>query len=350
MLELRNIAKQLGTFAIRDISFSVRQGEYYILLGVSGAGKSLLLEMIAGLAEPDKGTILMSGRDITHEKIQTRGIGLVFQDYAVFPHLTVRENVGYSLHGTHLTHAQKRQKIQDIAVRMNIGHLLNRRPSTLSGGEQQRVAIARTLVQNPRILLLDEPLSSLDPKLRGEIRSLLRRINRDGQTIIHVTHDYEEAVSLADTIAVMNDGRIVQTGSPEQVFAHPGSEFVAHFIGIKNFYRASIERDNRSTKAVVSEKVHINLAPGDYSPDGFVLIRSEDILLSVAPFDSSATNSFPGKILEIVPTRSAVEVSVDIGIPVYALITENSVEHLGLAEGNEVNISFKATAVRFINA
>ena len=278
MLELKNIAKQLGDFSISQVSFTVNEGEYFILLGVSGAGKSLLLEMIAGLVAPDAGTIAMDGKDITKERIQSRGIGLVFQDYAVFPHLTVKENVGYSLHGAPYTHARKKEMIHEIAVRMNIDHLLNRKPSTLSGGEQQRVAIARTLVQNPQILLLDEPLSSLDPKLRGEIRSLLRQINRDGQTVIHVTHDYEEAVSLADTIAVMNDGQIIQAGRPEEVFAHPQSEFVAHFIGIKNFYRASIERDTSGVHARISEELRFNLTPGDYSSSGFVLLRSEHII------------------------------------------------------------------------
>jgi molybdate/tungstate transport system ATP-binding protein len=349
MLQIRNISKRLDNFSISDMSFTVRKGEYFILLGVSGAGKSLLLEMIAGLVLPDAGSILMDDRDITREKIQSRGIGLVFQDYAVFPHLSVRENVGYSLHGSHLSHAEKRQRIREISEKMNISHLLQRRPSTLSGGEQQRVALARTLVQNPKILLLDEPLSSLDPKLRGEIRSLLRRINRDGQTVIHVTHDYEEAISLADTIAVVNSGCIVQTGTPEQVFAHPKSEFVAHFIGIKNFYKASVVHDGSGIHAVTSENLRMNLGPGDHSPNGFVLIRSEDVILSQSPFDSSATNVFRGKVIETVPTRAGTEVNIDIGAPLFALITERSAEHLGINPGSEIYVSFKATAVRYIN-
>ena len=332
------------------MSFTVKQGEYFIMLGESGAGKSLLLEMIAGLVMPDSGTIRMEERDITREKIQDRGIGLVFQDYAVFPHLTVKENVGYSLHGTHLAKTEKKRLIRDISEKMNIGHLLHRRPSTLSGGEQQRVALARTLVQNPKILLLDEPLSSLDSKLRGEMRSLLRRINKEGQTVIHVTHDYEEAISLADTIAVVNDGEIVQTGSPEEVFSHPKSEFVAHFTGIKNFYSASVVRDSSGFHAVTEGNVKINLGPGEYSEKGFVLVRSEDIILSKEPFDSSATNIFRGKVREIVPTRSGTEVLADAGIPIYALITEHSARHLEIREGGDICITFKATAIRFINA
>lgn len=349
MLKVSNLSKRYAAFSIQDVSFSVKKGAYFILLGISGAGKSMLLEMIAGLVAPDSGEIVMEGREITREKIQSREIGLVFQDYAVFPHLTVRENIGFSLRGRHLSQEQKRQQIRDVAGKMDIGHLLDRKPATLSGGEQQRVALARTLVQHPKILLLDEPLSSLDTKLRGEIRSLLRKINRDGQTIIHVTHDYEEAISLADTIAVMNHGRIVQTGTPEEVFAHPKSEFVAHFIGIKNFFRTAVVRDGSGTTALAGENVRINLGPGDYSAEGFVLIRSEDIILSKTPLDSSAMNVFRGKAGEIVPTRTGMEVSVDIGIPLFALVTERSVEHLGIREGGDLYVSFKATAIRFIN-
>jgi molybdopterin-binding protein len=350
MLKVQNISKSFQSFTLRDMSFTVKRGEYFIMLGESGAGKSLLLEMIAGLTMPDSGTIRMEGRDITREKIQDRGIGLVFQDYAVFPHLTVKENVGYSLHGSHLTNAEKKKLIRDISEKMNIGHLLHRRPSTLSGGEQQRVALARTLVQNPKILLLDEPLSSLDSKLRGEMRSLLRRINKEGQTVIHVTHDYEEAISLADIIAVMNDGEIVQSGSPDEVFSRPKSEFVAHFTGIKNFYRASVVRDSSGVHAVTEGGVKISLGPGEYSEKGFALVRSEDIILSREPIDSSATNVFHGKVREIVPTRSGTEVLADAGIPVYALITEQSARHLEIREGCDICITFKATAVRFINA
>ena len=350
MLNVEQINKRFGAFSVTDVSFSVRKGEYFIILGDSGAGKSLLLEMIAGLVSPDTGKIFMEGHDITQQKIQDRGIGLVFQDYAVFPHLTVRENVGYSLHGSHLSHAEKRERIHAISVKMNIAHLLDRRPSSLSGGEQQRVALARTLVQNPKILLLDEPLSSLDPKLRSEIRSLLRQLNREGQTVIHVTHDYEEAISLADTIGVVYEGRIIQTGRPEEVFSHPKSEFVAHFIGLRNFYKVTVMEEQGRVHGVINDHLAINLGKGDYSKEGFILIRNEDIILSKSAFDSSATNSFKGVVTEIVPARTGMEISLDVGMPVYATITEQSLRHLEIREKEEIFVSFKATAVKFIEA
>ena len=350
MLKLDNISKRYGSFSVSGVSFEVREGEYFIILGDSGAGKSLLLEMIAGLVTPDTGDIFWKGEAITRKKIQDRGIGLVFQDYAVFPHLSVRENIGYSLHGRNLGPGAKKERIREVAEKMNIQHLLDRRPSSLSGGEQQRVALARTLVQNPKVLLLDEPLSSLDPKLRSELRSLLRQLNREGRTIIHVTHDFEEAVSLADTIAVIFDGKIVQSGIPTEVFTHPKTEFVAHFIGIRNFYKARIALSGDQVLGMISEQIAINLPTGLYTEKGFLLVRNEDVVLSTEPFDSSMTNVFKGTVTEIISARNGKEVAVDIGVPVYAAITEKSLRHLDIREGGNIWVSFKATAVRFISA
>ena len=165
MLELRNISKHFPDFSLKDISFTVEKGDYFILLGESGAGKSMLLETIAGLVQPDNGSLIFEGEDITFRKIQDRKIGLVFQDHAIFPHMTVSENIAYSLHGRKLSREIKKEKIARVAEEVSISGLLNRRPSTLSGGELQRVALARTLIQEPKVLLLDEPLASLDSRI-----------------------------------------------------------------------------------------------------------------------------------------------------------------------------------------
>ena len=194
MLNLNEVCLKQGKFSLKSISLTVEKGDYFILLGVSGAGKSMILETIAGLLKPVSGTILMNGNNITNAKIQDRKIGLVFQDHAIFPHMTVYENLAFSLHGKKLDVVQKMDQIATVAAQMSITGLLNRKPSTLSGGELQRVALARTLIQNPSLLLLDEPLSSLDVQLKDELRTILRKLNRSGQTIIHVTHDYDEAV------------------------------------------------------------------------------------------------------------------------------------------------------------
>lgn len=349
MLGLHNISRAFPSFSLKNLSFTVDEGDYYILLGVSGAGKSMVLETIAGLVEPDSGTIIMMGKDITREKIQKRGIGLVFQDHAVFPHMTVKENIAYSLHGIHAGHQPKKEKIERISEQLSIKSLLPRKPSTLSGGELQRVALARTLIQEPRILLLDEPLASLDVQLRDELRGILRRLNRNGQTIIHVTHDYEEALSLATKITVIHNGVILQTGTPEEVFQQPKSEFVARFTGARNFFRARIIPADQNTFAVINDSVRIRILQTSTENNGYITIRSEDIVLSLARTDTSMTNNFEGTVKEIIPSRNGFGIIADAGIPLHAFITAESFSHLKLTEGKKVWISFKASAVRVID-
>lgn len=233
MLSLTHIALRLDEFSLHDISFHVGKGEYCMLLGESGAGKSLILEMIAGLVTPSSGEIFLQGEVITRKRIQERNIGLVFQDYAVFPHLSVRENIAYPLKGKS-SPKDKNNLIQRMTEKLRIDHLLHRRPLTLSGGELQRVALARTLVLEPAVLLLDEPLSSLDPKLKTNLRTLLKQLHQEGQTILHVTHDLQEALFLADKVVVIEQGTINREGTPKEIFHHPGSEFLDHFTNNLN--------------------------------------------------------------------------------------------------------------------
>jgi molybdopterin-binding protein len=348
MLELRNISKRFSDFCLTDISFSVGEGDYFILLGESGAGKSMLLETIAGLVNPESGSILLEGNDITNKKIQDRKIGLVFQDHAVFPHMTVYENIAFSLHGRNLSHQEKKESVHQIAEQLSISGLLKRRPSTLSGGELQRVALARTLIQQPRILLLDEPLASLDSRIKSELRSQLRKIHRQGQTILHVTHDYEEALSLGNRIAVIHDGSIIQEGTPDEVFRTPKSEFVAHFTGARNFFKARLTGDTNNSTALAENVLPVRLITPETGPEGFILIRCEDIILSNGPIDSSATNNFEGTITEIIPGIRGIDVVIKAGVTFHALITDDSLHHLELTEGKKIWIHFKATAVRFI--
>lgn len=350
MLELRNISKRFSDFCLKDISFTVKQGDYFILLGESGAGKSMLLETIAGLVHPESGSLILGGKDITHQKIQNRKIGLVFQDHAVFPHMTVYENIAYSLHGRKLNHEEKKERVRRVTEQLGISDLLDRRPSTLSGGELQRVALARTLIQQPTILLLDEPLASLDSRIKSDLRSQLRKIHREGQTILHVTHDYEEALSLGNRIAVIHEGTIIQEGTPEEVFRNPKSEFVAHFVGARNFFNARLTGENNNSIALVENTLTIRLLSTETGPEGYILVRNEDIILSNDPIDSSATNNFEGTITEIIPAIRGTFVIVDIGIRFHALITADSLKRLDLREGKRIWLHFKATAVRFIPA
>lgn len=348
MLELRNISCTFPGFSLSDISFSVADGEYFILLGESGAGKSLLLEAIAGLNPIKSGNLLLEGKDITNEKIQQRGIGLVFQDQAVFPHLSVKENIAYPLKGKHLTKTEKNKIIGDITELLQISKLLNRRPATLSGGELQRVALARALVQKPKVLLLDEPLSATDSKLRSELRALLRQINRLGQTIIHVTHDFDEAVSLADRIAIMNQGSIVQSGTPQEVFGNPVNGFVAHFAGIRNFYKVALSTHDGHLIAKPAENVAVFIGDPSETDSGYILVRNEDILLSTTTFESSALNNFEGLVTDMYPSRSGMEVVIDIGITLHAQISRESALKLELSQGKKIWVHFKASSVKLI--
>ena len=346
MLKLTGVNKDLRGFCIKNISFTVEDGDYFILLGPSGAGKSILLETIAGLLRSDTGRIELGGRDITRLPIQQRKVGLVFQDHAIFPHMKVRKNLAYALHGQ--PHEQVRKKISSLSKKLGIEDMLERYPSTLSGGELQRVALARTLIQEPEILLLDEPLASMDSQLKSEIRVLLRQIHRGGQTIMHVTHDYEEALSLGNRIAVMDHGSILQSGTPDEVFHHPRNGFVAHFIGIRNFIPSKIKMFGGLPFAETQGGMKIRLGSGQENLEGFVMIRGEDIVLSAAALDSSASNMFEGRVEEIIATPNGFDICVDAGDKLHALITGVSLEKLGIREGMRLWLNFKATAVKFI--
>ena len=348
MLELNHISKDFGGFSLRNISFRVEAGAYYVILGESGAGKSMILETIAGLIIPDKGQILLDGMDITRKKIQQRQIGLVFQNHSIFPHLSVSDNIAYSLRGKGISRRCIRERVTSISDRLEITSILHRRPEKLSGGELQRVALARTLIQNPRILLLDEPLASLDARIKGDLRGLLRQLHRSNQTILHVTHDYEEALSLATDIAVIHSGCVIQKGTPDEVFHHPASPFVARFIGIKNFLRASIMQEQGISPALLKSGHIIHTQSDGSTDEGFVLIRGEDILLSRKSIETSAVNNFKGIVREIQPVPLGMEVIIDVGFLVHALITRTSLDQLGLTPGMNIWVHFKATAVRFI--
>jgi len=288
MIRIENVSKDLGEFKLDDVTLHIHEGEYFIILGPTGAGKTILIETIAGIYQPDCGRIFLNGMDVTDTLPKDRSIGMVYQDYMLFPHLTVEKNIGFGL---------RHKKITEIADLLGVLHLLNRYPGTLSGGEQQRIAIARAVVTEPKVLLLDEPLSALDTRTTGRLREELGRIHSiTGTTTIHVTHSFEEAFSLSDRIAVMGNGQIIQVGAPDDVFRKPNSEFIADFVGVENLFRGkSVVHDTISE--VHADGICIlssTLKSGDVS----ISIRPEDILISKKEIDSSARNSFSGEIME----------------------------------------------------
>jgi molybdate/tungstate transport system ATP-binding protein len=364
MLSVENVCKSIGALTLNGISFEARVGSYLVLLGASGVGKSVLLETIAGLIQPDSGHILLDGKDITNERMQRRGVGLVFQDGALFPHRTVFGNIAYPLRWKKLPSRTIRQRVSELAEETGVTALLNRSCATLSGGEIQRVSLARALAAEPRCLLLDEPLSSLDPKARAQMRGLLRKIHRRGKhAIVHVTHDYTEAVALATRVAVMEHGTIVQTGTVDETFRRPKSEFVARFVGIKNFFKGELQGDNSElARSFRTDSLDFSVLAEGASGNGFVCIRSEDITISngfISDQDTvgsrphtSARNNFVGTILDIAPAAHGMEVIIDIGrgkpVELAALVTGESVESMALHCGKKVRAGFKASAVSYI--
>ncbi|MFW5653610.1 MAG: ABC transporter ATP-binding protein [Planctomycetota bacterium] len=252
-ITLEGIRKEFGsTVAVDSISLTIRPGDLFFLLGPSGCGKTTLLRMIAGFVDPTAGRILLGDRDVTHLPPEKRNTGMVFQNYALWPHMTVAENVAFGLSVRKVTKAERDDRVMEALAAVRMEDYALRRPNQLSGGQQQRVALARALVIRPSVLLLDEPLSNLDAKLRLEMRSEIRRIcTETGITTVYVTHDQKEALSMADGMAVLRSGNIEQTGAPKAVYDRPRTRFVADFLGETNF--ASVEVQESSNGRLLLE-------------------------------------------------------------------------------------------------
>jgi molybdopterin-binding protein len=351
MLELININKKAGSFSLSNIRFSIAKGDYFMLVGESGSGKTMILELICGLLKPDSGSIFINEAEANHLPIQKRKVGLVYQSQSLFPHLNVFDNIAYPLRSQKLSKAEIRKRVEQLAAETEILPLLERSTSKLSGGEAQRVAIARTLATQPDVLLLDEPLSFLDVQLKKGLSALLRKLNRKGQTIVHVTHDYDEVMSLANKVAILENGTIIQRGSPLEVFHHPKSNFVASFVGIKNFYRGRLTAamNDAELKTFSVENVEVAVLT-DEAPEteGYIVIPGESVTVSEQRLSSSALNNFRGSITDIFPIKHGFEVVIDIDIEICALISQQSIVDLQLETGKQVWVNFKASAVSFI--
>jgi len=340
-IEVRNITKTFGDFtALHDISLTVPHGELVALLGPSGSGKTTLLRIIAGMELPDSGTVLFEGEDATKRSARERRVGFVFQHYALFRQMTVFENVAFGLRVK-----PKAERPQEAAIRKRVNELLGlvqlerlgpRFPSQLSGGQRQRVALARALAVQPKILLLDEPFGALDAKVRQELRRWLRRLHDEiGITSLFVTHDQDEALEVSDQIVVMREGRIEQIGTPEDVYEHPASPFVYHFLGNVNLFHARIEGD----------KIHLGEPPSE-TPDGVAVppavAYARPHLLDI---DHQPTNrpQFRAKIERInaAGPMVKVELSTPSGAVVNVEMPQERYRTLRLRKGLEVFVSVK---------
>jgi ABC-type Fe3+/spermidine/putrescine transport system ATPase subunit len=271
MLRLEGICLRLGEFRLHDIYLHVKAGTYLMLLGSTGTGKTVLLETIAGVHKPSSGAIHIKGRDATHLSPEKRHLGIVYQDYALFPHLTVFQNIAFGLRLRGITDRKIKGAVEEMASFLEISPLLKRPPGRLSGGERQRVALARALVMEPYVLLLDEPMSALDRVTRSRIQNELKRIHTQlGVTIVHITHDLAEAFFLADHLAVMKDGRILQEGTLQEVCRRPNDRSVAELVGIENLIPATVE-DTRLVTMLGDVDLHRLSAGRDDLPNRICL-------------------------------------------------------------------------------
>lgn len=340
-LRIRDLSKSFGRFiALKAVDLDIEPGEFVCFLGPSGCGKTTLLRAIAGLDPQDQGTIHQRGRDISRLSVDRRDFGIVFQSYALFPNLTVERNVGYGLHRGGLSKEQRRARTTELLAMVGLESQAAKYPAELSGGQQQRVALARALAPSPGLLLLDEPLSALDAKVRLHLRDQLRQLQRSlGVTTIMVTHDQDEALATADRIVVMNQGVIEQVGTPEEVFSHPASPFVAGFLGDMNYIPATTAGGN----TVSAGGTTFAVAKMNNQPPGRevnLCIRPADIVVELVTGDKNGklealveSVSFRGNYYRLRLHCQALRQTLE------AEITRNAWDLLAISPGSRINIA-----------
>jgi spermidine/putrescine transport system ATP-binding protein len=342
MIEVQGVTKRFGSFtAVNQVSLSVRAGEFITLLGPSGCGKTTLLRLLAGFETPDEGAVLLDGQDVSHLPPYRRSVNQVFQSYALFPHLTVRENVGFGLRMQKVAPADAAGRIREALGMVSLEELADRLPHQLSGGQRQRVALARAIVCRPKVLLLDEPLSALDAKLRHAMQIELKHLQRRlGLTFVFVTHDQEEALTMSDRIAIMNGGRIEQLGDASEIYHKPRTPFAADFIGQANLLSVTVVGRNGTTARVrLGEGLELTVASAALpagAGQALLSIRPEKIHISKHRVD--AENVFEARIEEEI-FRGATDqllLVTDHGTKFHALVANESAIAEAFHEGDRV--------------
>jgi iron(III) transport system ATP-binding protein len=355
-LVLRHLVKTFGQgkasmTAVDDLNLEVHEGELVTLLGPSGCGKTTTLRMIAGFEIPSSGDILIDGESINTLPPNKRPTTMVFQNYALFPHLSVFENIAYGLRIRHRKAADIRRRVDEVMRLVNLTGMGTRSPAQLSGGQQQRVSLARSLIMEPKVLLLDEPLSNLDAKLRVSTRLEIRKLQqRLGITSVYVTHDQEEAMTLSDRVVIMHQGRIQQIGSPRAIYARPANRFVADFIGKANFLHARVTGRSAHGDVEVDVWGRTVLVPEErtaFNPgDGVLLVvRPEAVLL-----EPRRPESLIGVVRDFVYLGSQMAYEVEVGGDTLAVEVADPQEHPPLPKGGEVTIVFKTRSLHLLPA
>jgi putative spermidine/putrescine transport system ATP-binding protein len=337
-IRLSGLSKQFGDVrAVDGLDLDILDGEFFSMLGPSGSGKTTVLRMVAGFEQPTSGQVFLAGKDVTREPPFVRDVNTVFQDYALFPHMSVQENVEYGLRVKRVGRSDRRRRADEALETVRLGGYGDRRPTELSGGQRQRVALARALVNQPKVLLLDEPLGALDLKLRREMQIELKQIQRDvGITFVFVTHDQEEALTLSDRIAVFNDGHVEQVATPVELYERPVSSFVAGFVGTSNLLEGDVAQrvvGRRGTFSIRPEKIHLH--PAGQAPQGEDLVTAPGTLADVVYLGSS--------------THSVVDLDLGPGadsmgtarLSVMQQNLENSLDHALARRGERVLLSWQ---------
>ena len=327
VIDIDRVTKRFGDFvAVDDVSFSVAAGEFFSLLGPSGCGKTTTLRMIAGFESPSEGTLWLAGEDVSRTPPYRRNVNTVFQQYALFPHMTVWDNVAFGPRSRRLGKAEVARRVGDLLDVVRLGDFARRKPAQLSGGQQQRVALARALVNYPSALLLDEPLGALDLKLRQVMQFELKRIQREvGITFVYVTHDQDEALTMSDRIAVMDAGRVQQIGSPVEIYDRPANVFVAGFIGQANLWPCQVTAADGDTLAVAALGTALRSLPGDtrveVGRDASLMVRPERVRVAVeAPDGAAGANAVEATVTDLTFQGAMVRLSLTAadGAPIVA--------------------------------
>ena len=342
-IDIKSVEKSFGALKVlKSLDIHVQDGELLVLVGPSGCGKSTLLSMIAGLSDVSKGNLLIDGDDVTRSHPRDRDIAMVFQTYALYPTMTVRQNISFGLEMRRVPKAERTRAVEDVAALLQITHLLDRKPSQLSGGQRQRVALARAIVARPKLLLLDEPLSALDRRLRQKMQIELKALQSElGIAFVFVTHDQEEALTMSDRIVVMRGGQIEQCGAPRDIFRKPRTKFVAEFIGDTNLFETTIEcvHDGRilaltreGTKIWLSEET--KLAKGDAAT---VVIRPTDLQVQ----DAHSSCGFRGKITRVIYLGTDLHYYVQPAVGEQELLVVSRTDGSRRAPGDEVTLTYR---------